>query len=320
MAQRAHPTKATFTVTQRNIQAATSFIDALSTDGGANIHEALISALNLTASVVTGQHKNARTAILLLTAGNATEGITDVEQIRSAVKAENHVQKVPIFSFGFGNDVDFSFLHELSLESGVAAKRVHESDDCAHETACISFLVLAFSYSSDLFNFTELTRTNFNLTLASELATEGVTIAGKIQTVADGLTSIPSCIDRNFTTETNPMTGLNGTALLNLVRATLTLINMSGDKLGEEEGGDVVSCENSTVSAKDIYRINGLFDEDGHDGLTERIWALLSIKQLIEQAEADQHGTTDEDSPAQRALDLALRVSSVGTLFDLKLL
>ena len=51
----------------------------------------------------------------------------------------------------------------------------------------------------------------------------------------------------------------------------------------------------------------------------EKLWAYLTIKQLIEQAETEdvtpfENGTSEDESPPQRALDLALRVRLTETV------
>ena len=74
---------------------------------------------------------------------------------------------------------------------------------------------------------------------------------------------------------------------------------------------DIVLCDNGTITAAED-------EEDVPENVMARLWAYLTIKQLLEQAEADEvtlseDGTiVDEDNPAQRALDLALHVGQRG--------
>ena len=53
--------------------------------------------------------------IIFLTDGDPTEGVTDPNIILNNVRSAN-THNTALYSLGFGNDVDFSFLQKMSLQ------------------------------------------------------------------------------------------------------------------------------------------------------------------------------------------------------------
>lgn len=90
-------------------QEALAFVDRIEARGGTNIHEALTTALQS-----AGSSENA--LIVFLTDGKPTSGITDEQQILAALKEHNH-DKVRIFTFGIGYDVNTRLLDGFARET-----------------------------------------------------------------------------------------------------------------------------------------------------------------------------------------------------------
>ena len=268
----------------------------------------------MTASVVTPQQKNADPIIMILTAGQATDGVTDLAQIQKRIKAENQVQQVPIFSLGFGSDVEFPFLRKLSIQNGAVARVVYEGSDAASqiqsfygEIAYPALSNLNISYTSDLYQVTDLTRTSFpRFFKGSEII-----VAGKVETNVKELNDPCQsyCVNGKLVLPAN----VTSSAELNLFTVEISTSNMTKVR----DPADIVLCESRTTSAADVYGLEDLFDQDERDSFTEKLWAYLTIKQLLEQAEAEDvngtGGASGDENPAQRALDLALRVGYTRT-------
>lgn len=87
--------------------AAKEWVNSLGIEGGTNINEALLAALDM-----TGERS---TAILFLTDGEPTEGVTDIELILSNLKAAAK-SNARIFTFGVGDDVNTLLLDALTRD------------------------------------------------------------------------------------------------------------------------------------------------------------------------------------------------------------
>merc|ERR1711971_1501260 len=97
----------------------------LNADGGTNINEALLEAIQLAGS--TTSEKKLQKMIIFLTDGDPTSGETNLETIKENVKRANIEHKVPIYGLAFGNGADYNFIKEISSDSGAFAKKIYEA-------------------------------------------------------------------------------------------------------------------------------------------------------------------------------------------------
>lgn len=99
------------------------FTDNLSSNGGTNINDALLKALELKKT-----NDNRPTAIVFLTDGLPTEGTTNVMHIVNNVQ---NVSKgfIRLFNFGVGYDVNTWLIDRLAQESGGSASYVKPGED-----------------------------------------------------------------------------------------------------------------------------------------------------------------------------------------------
>jgi len=111
---------------------ASRFILQLEADGGTNINQALLTAVNV-ADTLKKLEENVTPIIFFLTDGDATVGETNKNTILENLKSRNHVGEVdvPIFFLGFGADVDFIFLKDISLDNFGFPKKIYEGTDAA---------------------------------------------------------------------------------------------------------------------------------------------------------------------------------------------
>lgn len=105
----------------KNRAMAKEFVSNLYAAGGTNIDEALNSAVGLFG---TG---NSTKAIVFLTDGEPTSGITDFDTIAANMKSRN-TAGIRTFTLGVGENVCTQLLDQLALENRGEAMYVHEND------------------------------------------------------------------------------------------------------------------------------------------------------------------------------------------------
>jgi len=115
-------------VTSETISAAIGYVDGLASQGGTNIHEALLAALSPLAD------DGSLNMVLFLTDGLATIGVTDNEGILNDVKARN-ATGARIFAFGVGYDVNTHLLDRLGTENRGTSAYVKPGEDIEAEVS-----------------------------------------------------------------------------------------------------------------------------------------------------------------------------------------
>ena len=116
---------------QDELENAKYFINNLSANGGTNINEALLNALN-----IKSKDDERPTNIVFLTDGLPTEGEQDISRILQNLKS---AQKdfIRIFSFGVGFDVNTFLLDKLSADSHGSANYVKPGEDIEKEVSSL---------------------------------------------------------------------------------------------------------------------------------------------------------------------------------------
>ncbi len=107
--------------TRENRQAAREFIGSLDAGGGTNIHDSLAAARHLFPEGKTTK------AIIFLTDGEPTAGITDANVIARSMR-EGNTKNIRTFVFGVGENLDARLLDQLALENSGQAVYVHENE------------------------------------------------------------------------------------------------------------------------------------------------------------------------------------------------
>ncbi len=110
--------------TVENRERARQFIDGVQAMGGTNIHEALTDARRL----FYGTTGNSTKAIIFLTDGQPTVGMTDIDQIAASIKAGNDIG-LRLFILGVGADVSTRLLDKMALENRGESLYVHQNEN-----------------------------------------------------------------------------------------------------------------------------------------------------------------------------------------------
>merc|ERR1712209_300345 len=119
--------------TPENKKRAISHVLDLEASGGTNINDAMVTGLQLAKEVLQSEvlPQGVASMLIFLSDGEATEGETSGEAIKTNVATANSDNQLPIFSVAFGSGADFDLLKEISLAADSFAKRVYEGSDAA---------------------------------------------------------------------------------------------------------------------------------------------------------------------------------------------
>ncbi|KAJ4927257.1 hypothetical protein JOQ06_014991, partial [Pogonophryne albipinna] len=126
-----------------------------------NINSAVLEGASLLNAHL---REDSASILILLTDGDPTTGVTNLEQIQSNVRAAI-ADKFPLYCLGFGFDVNFEFLEKMSLQNNGVARRIYEDSDADlqlkgfyEEVATPLLIDVTMSYNGS----TNLTQTEFS--------------------------------------------------------------------------------------------------------------------------------------------------------------
>ncbi|XP_055985633.1 inter-alpha-trypsin inhibitor heavy chain H3 [Sorex fumeus] len=116
--------------TPENIQEAKTFVSNIAAEDTTNINDGLMRGINMLKKAREEHQVPERSTsiVILLTDGIANEGVSRPEDIQA--NARNAIGgKFPLYSLGFGDNVDYNFLEKLALENNGFARRIYEASD-----------------------------------------------------------------------------------------------------------------------------------------------------------------------------------------------
>uniref|UniRef100_A0A8C0HYF8 Inter-alpha-trypsin inhibitor heavy chain 4 n=1 Tax=Balaenoptera musculus TaxID=9771 RepID=A0A8C0HYF8_BALMU len=140
-----------------NVNEAKSYATGIQAQGGTNINDAILMAVQLLERANREELLPAGsvTLIILLTDGDPTAGETNPSRIQKNVQEAIDGQHI-LFCLGFGFDVSYAFLEKLALDNGGLARRIYEDSDSAlqlqdfyQEVANPLMTSVAFEYPSN---------------------------------------------------------------------------------------------------------------------------------------------------------------------------
>merc|ERR1719273_2309612 len=113
-----------------NIEAATRHVEQLEAEGETNINGALLQALEIVSETQEKKMlEGVQPMVLFLTDGHPTVGETDTQRILHNVKKANMDTKTAVFSLAFGRKTDFSMLRLLSVQNFGFARKIYTAAD-----------------------------------------------------------------------------------------------------------------------------------------------------------------------------------------------
>ncbi|XP_058874260.1 inter-alpha-trypsin inhibitor heavy chain H3-like isoform X43 [Acipenser ruthenus] len=118
--------------TPKMVQQAKTFVGRITDRGATDINAAVLKGVEMLKISKEERKLPERSVsiIILLTDGDPTSGVTNLEQIQSNIK-KGIEGLYTLYCLGFGFDVNYNFLEKLALENGGVARRIYESSDSA---------------------------------------------------------------------------------------------------------------------------------------------------------------------------------------------
>ncbi|XP_074541033.1 inter-alpha-trypsin inhibitor heavy chain H3-like isoform X2 [Halichoeres trimaculatus] len=117
---------------KENLSQAIKYIRKLRHNGSTDINGAVLRAVNMLMAERESSNVPERSTdmIILLTDGMPNSGESNLEKIQQNVRLAI-AGKMSLFSLGFGNDVDYSFLDVMSKQNKGLARRIFEGSDAS---------------------------------------------------------------------------------------------------------------------------------------------------------------------------------------------
>ncbi|XP_076107751.1 inter-alpha-trypsin inhibitor heavy chain H3-like [Mytilus galloprovincialis] len=238
--------------TKVNFGKAERFVENTSEMGWTNINSAVIDGIKLLTKYLDTQKS---TILIFLTDGVPTKGERLTDQILNNVRKANEA-KLPIFSLGFGNDVNFNLLKQMSLQNNGFARRIYEDSDAAlqikglySEISSVLLKNVTFDYIGDI-DMNTLTQNHY----PSYFSGSELIVAGQIR--SNGSSIVPRVKGWNH-------------AYIDLPWKPRPVIDLK-----------------AITTESDLARI------------TEKMWAYLTIKQLLKDIEGDITNTKKDEIKA----------------------
>ncbi|XP_041638868.1 inter-alpha-trypsin inhibitor heavy chain H3-like isoform X3 [Cheilinus undulatus] len=195
---------------EQNVASAKTFAQNIQSRGATNINQAVLDG---TSMLNEHPREGSASILILLTDGDPTSGVTNLEVIQSNVR-EAINGKFPLYCLGFGFDVKFEFLEKMSLQNNGVARRIYEDSDADlqlkgfyDEVATPLLTDVTMIYEGGV----NVTQTNFSQYYnGSEIVVAGQITDNDIETFTPQVIAI-SRNTRVVFTETNPSVESTGT-------------------------------------------------------------------------------------------------------------
>nr|ATU82758.1 secreted Inter-alpha trypsin inhibitor protein [Pristhesancus plagipennis] len=284
-----------YPATKHYVEKAKVVISKMSAGGGTNIYDALKTGIRISHEALQKIKTDKSITvieplIMFLTDGQPTVGTTDLYKINEMVN-ELNVPRSTLFALGFGYGADMNFLKKLSLRNSGFARKIYEASDAALQLKNfykqISSPLLSnvtFSYLNDQVVDQTLTKKFFpKFFHGSELV-----VAGKVA-------------EKDSTLESNVQS-----------------ISQKGDEKCSTKSSKILDTE---VKINDDSILPPTKEDKIEEyGPLERLWAYLTIKQLLEEKEKVEQEDKSKDEIEEikkKALNLALKYKFVTPLTSL---
>lgn len=256
-----------YPATKENIAKAKELVKQMSAYGGTNIYDALKTAIEVArdgTQSTAGSAQPVEPIILFLTDGDPTVGVTMLSRITSGVSELNLKPRSAIFSLAFGEGADVKFLRKVSLANGGFARTIYEAADAS------------------------LQLNNFYKQISSPLLAN-VTFQ-----------YIPDKVERDSMTKLDFRTFFDGSELVVAGRTSdKSIAEVGGTVQAVGDDGKPATFRPHLIPIDEPISLHPgpLFNRsEPHEAtVLERLWAYLTIKQLLDDQDALDAANADKD-------------------------
>lgn len=213
--------------------------------------------------------------LVFLTDGEPTKGITNKDELLASVR-ERNIEKIPIFSLAFGEGADYELVKKISAQNYGFARKIYEASDADKQIAGFYKEISVTLLNNVSFTYLDAPVSNVtNTKYPYYFNGSEVIVAGKMVNV-----ELQNGLVLRSEIEANSVEGIR--------------ILQTGAQM--DDSG--FSYMNNMTGTGDFEKI------------TEKVWAYLTIKELLQKALATEDNQL-KDGYNRRVLELSLKVGTI---------
>ncbi|XP_052285605.1 inter-alpha-trypsin inhibitor heavy chain H3-like isoform X2 [Dreissena polymorpha] len=261
---------------------ALAYVNNLTSDGSTNIEMALRKGIELLKPNGTSGRESKNPVVVFLTDGEATAGVIVQANILANIQKTNE-GKIPIFCLAFGDRADYTLTKKLAAQNNGIGRKIYEASDAAMQIAGFYNEIAVTLLSNVTFQYLDaptqkLTQTHYmNYFNGSEIVNcgwyEGSSIAHELATLR--------------------------------MRVNGNTAKKSNENLDISLSDIVIVTENDFENSVENMTHVGVYEQ-----ITEKIWAYLTIKQLL-QKEVAAIDTEKSDALKKQIIGMSLKYGFV---------
>ncbi|XP_033745783.1 inter-alpha-trypsin inhibitor heavy chain H3-like isoform X2 [Pecten maximus] len=267
--------------TRQNIAEAVGYVATMTSAGWTNINEAMTYGLDFLNSI--GDDVGRVKLMVFLTDGSPTKGIENTDIILENVKTRN-IGHIAIFTLAFGEDADYEFVKKVALQNNGVARKIYEESDAVLQISGFYEEISRAALKNVTFSYLDGVNNLQNVTKSSFnsfFSDSELVVAGRIKN--NDMKMLRLTVEGN---------GVQGDISLALTASIL---------------------EHSTPTM-----FPGLTRPEDFQKITERIWAYVTIKQLLDEAVGQLNSSAiHRENVRQKIIALSMKYQFVTPLTSL---
>ncbi|VDI00204.1 calpain-5 [Mytilus galloprovincialis] len=258
-----------------NKQKARHYVRKMKATGWTDINTAMLRGIEFLNSITSeGTSGNRMKLLVFLTDGQASKGEHNRDNILNNIDKKN-IKGLPVFSLAFGNDADYEFVKKVAVKNKGVARKIFEDSDASLQIKGFYNEISSSSLQNVSFKYLDK---NTDVTVNATKMNFDTFFNGKEIVIAGKLSD-------------------DNVQVLNLI---VTGNGVDGHVELEVES-DIKSRVPELTKVGDLEKI------------TERIWAYLTIKQLLEKSIGETN-EADKKKLNDKALEMSLKYKFVTPL------
>lgn len=217
--------------------------------------------------------------VVFLTDGEATNGVTNQEQILKNVQAVNEGFNIPVFSLAFGQYADYDLVKKISIQNNGLGRKIYAASDAAMQIAGFYNEIAVTLLNNITFQYLDAPVANITKHIYANYfnGTEMV-VSGRVEVLDD------------ISVDFNKM-----------------VLKVTSNSVG---GPNLVLSGELRNNFIDLSMVENETTTDYFELITEKVWGYLTIKQLLDK-ELVASDPEEKESYNRQILELSLKVSHV---------